>query len=111
MQDVTTTKGEKFTSEDHYDLACLIFRRWGRDPKAFCVAWRRLFENNAPDEEIMKLIQHPERSYPTHDGRRLTYHEAGKHPCTGESGTGQGFPCPPCAVAEDDRSDYSDSLG
>lgn len=110
MQEVTTTKGEKFTHEDHMDLAALIFRRWGRDPAAFCVAWRRLFQNDAPDSEIMKLVPHPERAYPTHEGRPITYHEAGKSRCTGADGTKQGFPCPSCAVAEDDRNDYSNTL-
>ena len=53
---ITTTAGETFTGDESRMLARLLFKRWGRDPAAFCSAWRRLFENNAPDAEILKLL-------------------------------------------------------
>jgi len=62
-QDIQTTKGELFTSEDHKLMAALIFRRFGRNEESFCNAWRRLLENNAENSEIMKLIPSASQTY------------------------------------------------
>lgn len=54
--DVRTTSGEVFTEKEHKALAELIHKRFGRDDKSFCAAWRRLLENNAPNSVILRLL-------------------------------------------------------
>lgn len=95
-QEVTTVRGEIFSYDDHKLMAALIFRRLGRHEQAFCNAWRLLLNNETEDSEIMKLIPYPERVYSAPDGRKLTYFEASRSPCT------HCYPCPSCAVGSDD---------
>lgn len=53
---VRTTAGEKFTNGDHYALAHLVYRRFGRDLRAAAAAWRRLLQNSCPDEDFRALV-------------------------------------------------------
>ncbi len=53
---VTTTNGEVFSTEDHLRLALLIFKRWGKDPRAAASAWRRLLQNNCEDSRFMAMV-------------------------------------------------------
>ncbi len=43
------------------------------------------------------MVSHP-------DGRKLTYFEASREPCTKTS------PCPSCAVSHDDYSEYLETI-
>lgn len=56
IQSVTTTNGDKFTSEDTIALAQLIHKRFGRDVKVTSAAWRRLFQNTCPDAIIAEML-------------------------------------------------------
>ncbi len=54
---VTTTNGQRFEDYEHRALARLVFKRFGNDKESFCAAWRRMLQNDAPDEDILKLLQ------------------------------------------------------
>jgi len=54
---ITTTAGEPFTHEESCELARIIYKRWGRDPKAAAVAWRRLLQNSCTDIQFMALVE------------------------------------------------------
>lgn len=56
MTTITTTANETFTEDDNRALAFLVFRRFGRDPDAATVAWRRLLQNNATVAQFKKLL-------------------------------------------------------
>jgi len=57
MHSITTTSGKKFDGTDHRALARLMFKRFGEDKEAFCAAWRRMLQNNAPDSDILYLLR------------------------------------------------------
>lgn len=57
----TTTNGERFTDDEHRQMAKIIYKRFGRDEESFCSAWRRLLQNNAENSYIMKLVETPEQ--------------------------------------------------
>jgi hypothetical protein len=56
MQNVRTTAGETFTSDEHKQLARLVFKRFGNDRTAATIAWRRLFQNSTTEWDFQKLI-------------------------------------------------------
>ena len=56
---ITTTDRTKFVATDHYDLARLVFKRFGHDPEAGAAAWRRMLQNSATVEDFMGLINAP----------------------------------------------------
>ncbi len=56
MQNVRTTAGETFTSDEHKLLARLVFKRFGNDRTAATIAWRRLFQNSTSEWDFQKLI-------------------------------------------------------
>lgn len=56
---ITTTDGGTFTTTENYDLARLIFKRFGRDPEAAAAAWRRMFQNDCDAENFMTLVTAP----------------------------------------------------
>lgn len=54
--EATTTAGEVFNAVDHSLLAYTIWKRAGMNPKACGHMWRRMMENNCPDEDVMALV-------------------------------------------------------
>jgi hypothetical protein len=56
-QNVTTTAGETFTSDEHRQLARLVFKRFGKDLGAATVAWRRLFQNSTDEAQFAELVE------------------------------------------------------
>ena len=54
---ITTTDRKKFVAADHYDLARLVFKRFGHDPQAATSAWRRMLQNSATVEDFMGLVE------------------------------------------------------
>ena len=54
MSDVLT-----ITTTDSYDLARLVFKRFGHDPEAATAAWRRMLQNSATVEDFMSLVEAP----------------------------------------------------
>lgn len=53
---ITTTAGESFTWEEHKALARLVYKRFGRNLDAACLAWRRLLENSCPISDFADLV-------------------------------------------------------
>ena len=60
---VRTTNKEVFTSNEHYDLARLIYKRFGRNPESAAKAWSRMLENNCTVDEYMALVNAPTHTY------------------------------------------------
>jgi hypothetical protein len=54
---ITTTNGESFTDQEHAEMARLIYKRFGRDPKSATKAWQRLMENNCTEQQFMELVE------------------------------------------------------
>ena len=53
---ITTTDRTKFTSTDHYDLARLIYKRFGHNAEAATAGWGRMLQNKATVEDFMSLV-------------------------------------------------------
>ena len=56
---VRSADGTWFTTSDHYDLARLVFKRFGHEPEAAAAAWRRMLQNSATVEDFMGLVNSP----------------------------------------------------
>lgn len=56
--DVTSTKGERFSTDDSANLAWLVYRRFGRDLVSATAAWNRLLQNNCSVTDFDKLVGH-----------------------------------------------------
>jgi hypothetical protein len=56
---ITTTDRKKFTNTDHYDMARLVYKRFGHSPEAAAAAWRRMLQNSATVEDFMGLVNAP----------------------------------------------------
>ncbi len=56
---ITTTDRKKFTSVEHYDMARLVYKRFGHDPEAAAAAWRRMLQNSATVDDFMELVNAP----------------------------------------------------
>jgi hypothetical protein len=54
--DISTTAGETFTAEESYQLAALIYKRFGREATVAAAAWRRLFRNSCTDAQFVSLV-------------------------------------------------------
>jgi hypothetical protein len=57
MNDITTTKNEKFGYSDSADLAWMVYRRFGRDFDCATVAWNRLMQNNCNVGQFRALVR------------------------------------------------------
>jgi hypothetical protein len=53
---VTTTRGERFTSDETRELAGLVFKRFGRDLSSATQAWNRLLGNTCTKEQFAAMI-------------------------------------------------------
>ena len=51
-----TMSGEFFDCSDHALMAFQIWRRMGRSNEAAGAAWRRLMQNDCPNEDVMALV-------------------------------------------------------
>lgn len=60
---VTTTYGEVFTAREHQLMACMIYKRFGRDSEVAAAAWRRLLGNSCTESAFMELVQAGDRDY------------------------------------------------
>ena len=56
---VRTVDGTWFTTSDQYDMARLVFKRFGHDPESATAAWRRMLQNSATVEDFMGLVNAP----------------------------------------------------
>lgn len=54
--DVQTTQKELFSAEESAQLAQLIHKRFGRDPKVTLVAWNRLMQVNITSTQLAQLM-------------------------------------------------------
>ncbi len=53
---ITTTDRTKFVATDLYDLARLVFKRFGHNPEEATAAWRRMLQNSATVQDFMRLV-------------------------------------------------------
>lgn len=52
---VTTTAGERFTGQEHAQLAALVFKRFGWDVEQATAAWSRMLGSNVTAEQFQTL--------------------------------------------------------
>jgi hypothetical protein len=55
---ITTTARQKFTEDDHRQLALLVCRRFGWDLEAATAAWRRMLQNSCEEGQFLELVGH-----------------------------------------------------
>jgi hypothetical protein len=71
QNDITTTKGERFTYDDSADLAWMVWRRFGRDLTAATAAWNRLLGNNCDATQFDRLVEHSQLNDEEDDAKPL----------------------------------------
>lgn len=57
IHEITTTAGERFTVEEHCQLAALLWKRFGWEDEAAAAAWRRMLGNGCSTEDFVAIAR------------------------------------------------------